>query len=144
MTIEKTATALKSLFCVAIAAGAAMVVVFESNLVLPGGMAGDSLMEYCFTVGLELLPIASLPLALRLFKFAGVKARLAGKGAGALLPLAVVRMMLIAVPMLANALLYYLFMSTTFGYMAIICLLCMTFIYPSAGRCQSEITFDEE
>lgn len=41
------------------------------------------------------------------------------------------RVLLLGIPMFANTLLYYAFMSPRFGYMAIILLLCMLCIYPS-------------
>ena len=121
-----------------------MVVAFESNLLLPGEMSGNGIMEYYFAVTLQLLTIALLPLALRLFKFKAVAKLLLSEVGKRLLPLALLRMSMIAVPMLANGLLYYLFMSTTFGYMAIICLLCMTFVYPSSERCNMETSDDEQ
>ena len=37
-----------------------------------------------------------------------------------------------------NTVLYYLFMNTTFGYMAIILAICLPFVYPSEARCEAE------
>ena len=144
MTIDTTTKILKATFWGLLAVGATMVVAFESNLLLPGEMSGNGIMEYYFAVTLQLLTIALLPLALRLFKFKAVAKLLLSEGGKRLLPLALLRMSMIAVPMLANGLLYYLFMSTTFGYMAIICLLCITFVYPSSERCNMETSDDEQ
>ena len=47
-------------------------------------------------------------------------------------------MSLLADPMLINTLLYYVFMNVAFGYMAIIGLLSMVFVYPSKSRCEQE------
>ena len=42
--------------------------------------------------------------------------------------------------MIANTLFYYLFgLNVTFGYMAIILLLCLLLVYPSKRRCMYEV-----
>ena len=53
-----------------------------------------------------------------------------------------IRLLILEVPMLVNTLLYYIYMNTTFGYMAIILLLCLPFVFPSLNRCLAE-TSDE-
>ena len=119
-----------------------MVALFETNVLLEGDLSGNGVVEYYWTLAMELITIVAIPTALRLFRSGGVRRRLASDKQS-LLPLALLRMALLALPMLANALLYYLFMSTTFGYMGIICLLCMTFVYPSAQRCEAEVKNEE-
>ena len=49
------------------------------------------------------------------------------------------RLALILIPMVGNTYLYYMFMNTTFGYLAIIQLLSLPFVYPSMSRCKSEV-----
>jgi hypothetical protein len=49
------------------------------------------------------------------------------------------RLAMLALPLFMNVLFYYLFMNTTFGYMGIILLLCMPFVYPSMNRCRAEL-----
>ena len=141
--MKRTTTILQILFWASIAIGIAIVAMYETNLLLEGDFSGNGVAEYYCTLAMELLTIVAIPTALRLFRFQGVKRRLA-INARSFLPLALLRLMLIAVPMLANSLLYYLFMSTTFGYMGIICLLCMTFVYPSSKRCEAETSVTEE
>ena len=41
---------------------------------------------------------------------------------------------MITVPLLMNTLLYYIFMNTAFGYMALILLICLPFIYPATRK----------
>ncbi len=41
-------------------------------------------------------------------------------------------------PMLVNAVLYYVFMNVAFGYMAIILFLSTLFIFPTQERCEQE------
>jgi hypothetical protein len=45
--------------------------------------------------------------------------------------------------LLANTLLYYVFMNTSFGYLAIIILLCMPFVYPSKDKCMAEAFMED-
>ena len=140
--MKRTVTILTALFWSTMAIGFAIVALFETNIVLSGDLSDNTLLDYYCTLAMELLTIAAIPFALRLFRFASVKRRLVERPE-ALLRFASLRMMLIAIPMLINGFLYYMFMSTTFGYMGIICLLCMSFVYPSANRCKSEISREE-
>ena len=140
--MKRTVTILTALFWSTMAIGFAIVALFETNIVLSGDLSDNTLLDYYCTLAMELLTIAAIPFALRLFRFASVKRRLVEQPES-LLRFALLRMMLIAIPMLINGLLYYMFMSTTFGYMGIICLLCMSFVYPSANRCKSEISREE-
>ena len=140
--MKRTVTILTALFWSTMAIGFAIVALFETNIVLSGDLSDNTLLDYYCTLAMELLTIAAIPFALRLFRFASVKRRLVEQPES-LLRFASLRMMLIAIPMLINGLLYYMFMSTTFGYMGIICLLCMSFVYPSANRCKSEIIREE-
>ena len=57
----------------------------------------------------------------------------------ALLKWGLIRLILLELPMLCNTLFYYQFMNTTFGYMAIIQLLCLPFVVPTMGRCLAEV-----
>jgi len=45
---------------------------------------------------------------------------------------------MLLVPMLVNAVLYYLFMNVAFGYMAIILFLACFFVFPSQERSEQE------
>ena len=57
--------------------------------------------------------------------------------------LGMLRLSLLLIPMQVNTLLYYLYMNPAFGYMAIILLLCLPFVYPSMNRCLDETTEEE-
>ena len=48
------------------------------------------------------------------------------------------RLLILEVPMVIDTLLYYIYMNTTFGYLAIILLLCLPFVFPSLNRCLAE------
>ena len=135
--MKRTKKILQLLFWLPIAAALIVVAVFETNVILPGTLAGNEVTEYYVTMALELLTVAGLPLSLRLFKFPAVirnlqtdKSRYTG--------FASLRLCVVSGLMLANTFLYYLFMQTTFGYLAIICLITMAFVFPSARRCKTE------
>ena len=48
-------------------------------------------------------------------------------------------MLMLCLPMVANTLLYYIYMNVAFGYMAIILLLSLCFVLPTMARCEAEM-----
>lgn len=117
---------------------AVMVVLYETQTILEGALAGDVQGEFLAVTVMELLTICSIPVALRLFKFRKVRDIIERKKAEGLYLMALVRMALICLPMLVNTLLYYLYMAPAFGYMAIVGFISMAFITPTVKRCESE------
>ena len=93
---------------------------------------------------MEVLTLAGVWLALRLLHFQKVHADLMQRKEAALGKWATLRLLLLELPMVVNTLLYYMYMQTTYGYMAIIALLALPFVYPSKSRCQDEIEEEEE
>ena len=91
---------------------------------------------------MELLTLCFIPVALRLFKFQFVANSLTS--ASNLLRWASIRMLMLCLPMVANTLLYYMYMNVAFGYMAIILLLCLAFVLPTKSRCEQEIRSEED
>ncbi len=53
------------------------------------------------------------------------------------------RLLILEVPMVVNTYLYYIYMNTTFGYLAIILLLCLPFVMPTESRCLAETSEEE-
>ena len=140
MYIKKVQRKLMLLFSAVIVVVLLMVLLFETEVLPSGTMAGNrGGLEFILVALMELVTLACIPLALRLFKFKKVKEDLKNNGVVALKRWGVIRLALLDVPMLLNAVFYYLFMNTTFGYMGIICLLCMPFVYPGLNRCMSEL-----
>ena len=129
--LKNTQRILMTTFITLIVLSLALVVVFETDLLEPGFRADDKQSDF--------LTLAGAFLALRLFKFEKIHQDLLANRANALLPLGILRICLLEVPMFLNTLLYYVFMNSTFGYMAIIMVLCLPFVYPSLERCQSDI-----
>lgn len=117
---------------------AALVITMELNEDGQGWMAGAVASEFMWTTLMELLTLGCVFLGLRLFHFAKVKTELVKGKAVALRKWGLLRMAILGVPLLIDTMLYYAYMRPTFGYLAIILLLTLPFVYPSMDRCLSE------
>ena len=115
-----------------------LVVLFETDVLPSGLMATEKQTEFLLTTLMELLTLASVYMALRLFKFDKVHQVLVTRKADGLRRWGLIRLAILLLPMPLNTVLYYLFMNTTFGYMAIILAICLPFVYPSEARCEAE------
>ena len=87
---------------------------------------------------METITLCVIPLALRLFKFGFVAKKVKGSRLN-FMRFATVRILLLTLPLMANTALYYFYIVPAFGYMAIMLLLAMPFIYPSESRCKNEM-----
>ena len=115
-----------------------LVVLFETDVLPSGLMATEKQTEFLLTTLMELLTLASVYMALRLFKFEKVHQELVTLEADVVRRWGLIRLAILLLPMPLNTVLYYLFMNTTFGYMAIILAVCLPFVYPSEARCEAE------
>lgn len=137
--MKKVQKTLMYFFCASIVLCLLMVFLFETNLLPTGVWAEESNMEYMVLGIMELITLATIPLALRLFKFKKIHTKLVNDKEKALFPWGMARMAMLCLPMLVNTLLYYMFMHVAFGYLAIILFLCLFFIVPTMDRCLSEV-----
>ena len=87
---------------------------------------------------MELSTLAMAFLGLRLFKFPMIHTQLVTEKEPAMLKWGLLRLFVLEVPMIVNTYLYYMYMNPTFGYLAIILLLTLPFVFPSEGRCLDE------
>ena len=141
--MKKVQTILATIFWVLLLASLLVVVVFETSLMESGILAGrDNNVEFLVTMTFELLTLASVPVALKLFKFKRIHGELVTQKAPAMLRWCTVRLLLLEALLLCNTLLYYIYMNTAFGYMALILVLCLPFVYPSMSRCVGETEED--
>lgn len=138
--MKRTRNILLTVYWTAIAIALLTVGLYETGILEEGYRACDKQTEFVVTTFMELLTLVCIPTALRLFKFAAVARRLQTDYQR----LALLRLLMLAVPLVANTLLYYIYMSTPFGYLAIIILISLTFVYPSVARCIAETTTQEE
>ncbi len=129
-------------FAVVFALG--IVILFETDTMQAGMSAGDAQTEFVCTAFMELLTLGCVFLGLRLFKFEKIHAELVSKKHVALSKWGTLRLFMLLAPMVVNTYLYYIYMNTTFGYMAIIGLLCLPFVFPTMSRCQAEVEDDKQ
>lgn len=140
--MKQTQKLLMRIFTTFIVLCAIVVVAFEMEL-LPSGIlsGGEGSDEFVVLSFMELVTICLIPVALKLFRFRAVAAKLVS--ADGLRRYGTLRLLMLCLPMLANAVLYYLYMNVAFGYMGIILFLCMAFVLPTKGRCEAEINDGE-
>lgn len=101
----------------------------ETGMVVLYSSVGD--MEQYWTVLLmELITIVLLPLAAFLLKMRGVRADIKKYGATALLRWSLLRLCMVGLPIVANTVLYYVFVNVSFGYLAIMGAVFMAFVRP--------------
>lgn len=139
----RTQKILMRLFATFVGVSLLTAVLFETDLLPCGFLKGvDTSSEFVAATFMELLTLCFIPVALRLFKFQFVANSLTS--ASSMLRWASIRMLMLCLPMVANTLLYYMYMNVAFGYMAIILLLCLAFVLPTKSRCEQEIRSEED
>lgn len=142
--MKETRNILMTVFWLGVCMAALWVLLSETGVIETGMWAGQfANAEFVTTTMMELMTIAAIPLALKMFKMKRIHGNLVEGKALALRKWGVVRFVLLLVPLLANTFFYYMYMNTTFGYMAIILLICLPFVYPSIGRCMDEVSSEE-
>lgn len=137
--MKNTRKRLASIFWAIPVAGLAIALLFESETVMPGWMAGAADAEYIALSLMVLVTLGAIPSALRLFKTANVGTELTARKEAALLKWGTVRLGMLGAPFVVDTILYYMFMKPAFSYLAIILLICLIFVYPSEDRCASEV-----
>lgn len=126
-------------FCASIAICVLLVFFFETDILPIGTLTEAKSSEFVMSVIMELLTLCVIPLALKFFKFKHIHTQLTEGKHQSLLSWGLVRLCLLAVPMIVNTVLYYLYMNVAFGYMGIILFLCLFFIIPTMDRCNSDV-----
>lgn len=122
-----------------IALSVLLVLLYETNVLEAGALAGSANMEFLVLSAMEILVLAMIPLALRLFKFSAIRRQLTAAPEPALKKWGIVRLLMLLVPMVACTWMYYLFfMKAAFGYLAIILLICLGFVVPTMDKCNAE------
>ena len=130
--MNKTISLLRTVLIANVGVAVVIAALYELDILPSGMLAGRPQDEFLSTISMELITIVFIPVALRLFKTKDVEKRLEEGNIKAFRKWGLVRILMITVPLVLNTLLYYSFMNTTFGYMALILLICLPFIYPAA------------
>ena len=120
-----------------------VIVLYETDILAAGVMEERKQSEFILTALMELISLGAAFLGLRLFKFKAVHHDLVSREESAMWKWGVIRLLILEVPMVVDTLLYYLYMNTTFGYLAIMLLLCLPFVFPSLNRCLAETSKEE-
>ena len=119
----------------------AIIVLYETECLMPGNLPDPTVNFLAGTV-MVLLTMGSIPFALYMFRIPKIHKQLtedAQKAPQRLLLFGLLRIMMLAAPMVVNIWFYYFFSFTTsYFYMAVILFLSMFFIYPSMDRCIAE------
>ena len=136
--MKETKNQLMSVFVSGTVLPLMIVCIYETEVVVPGLLATDKQSEFLLTFLMELMTLGCAFLALRLFKFEKIHQELITGKAVALRKWGVIRLVMLLFPLWADTLLYYIYMNTTFGYLGIILVLCLPFVYPSLSRCEAE------
>lgn len=132
--MKKTFNILRTLFIASVGIAVVVAALYELDILPSGVLADRPQDEFLCTIAMELVTIVFIPIALRLFKTKDVDRRLDEGDIKTFKTWSIVRILMITVPLLMNTLLYYIFMNTTFGYMALILLICLPFIYPATRK----------
>ena len=117
-----------------------IIVLFETDVLPTGIKADDKQSDFVLTALMEIISLGAAFLGLRLFKFKPVHNDLVNRKETAMWKWGMTRLIILEAPMVINTLLYYIYMNTTYGYLGIMLLLCLPFVFPSAGRCLAETT----
>ena len=132
--MNKTISLLRTVLIANVGVSVVIAALYELDILPSGMMTGRPQDEFLSTISMELITIVFIPVALRLFKTKDVEKRLEEGNIKAFRKWGLLRILMITVPLVLNTLLYYSFMNTTFGYMALILLICLPFIYPAARK----------
>lgn len=132
--MNKTITLLRTVLIANVGVAVVIAALYELDILPSGMLAGRPQDEFLSTIFMELTTIVFIPVALRLFKTMNVEKRLEEGNIKVFRKWGLVRILMITLPLVLNTLLYYSFMNTTFGYMALILLICLPFIYPAARK----------
>ena len=121
---------IKIIFWAVLALMLASVILFETNEQLTGFLGVTEADEFKLLSVMEMLTLMSIFLMLRLFKFERIARQIEESPQRALPLWTSVRVAVMLVMIAANGLLYYGTMNTTFGYLAIIMMVSLPFVYP--------------
>jgi len=103
--------------------------------------------EFLLSCFMIVVSLGAIPLALKMFKFPFVDKELHGnqdEAPAKLCKWGTLRMLLLLAPLLANLLLYYIFVRPSFAYLAILLCIALAFVWPSHQRCKAETDNNEK
>ena len=141
--MKKISKQLTFVYILLLAIALAIVALYEFGVLESGVLADSKQTEFVALTVMELTSLAAAFIGLRLFKFRMIHNELVTNEEPAMLKWGLLRLLILEVPMVVNTYLYYIYMNTTFGYLAIILLLCLPFVMPTESRCLAETSEEE-
>ena len=141
--MNKVSKQLMAFYIAQIALALVVVVLFELDVLPVGVMADDKQSDFIFTALMEIVSLGAAFLGLRLFKFKAIHDDLVKRQEKAMWKWGMARLIILEAPMVIDTLLYYIYMNTTYGYLAIIMLLTLPFVFPSENRCIAETSEED-
>ena len=141
--MKKVSKQLMAFYIAQIALALVVVVLFELDVLPVGVMADDKQSDFIFTALMEIVSLGAAFLGLRLFKFKAIHDDLMKRQEKAMWKWGMARLIILQAPMVIDTLLYYIYMNTTYGYLAIIMLLTLPFVFPSENRCIAETSEED-
>lgn len=142
--MKKVSKQLTAFYIAQLALALVFIVLFELDVLPVGIMSEDKQSEFVLTALMEIVSLGAAFLGLRLFKFKAIHHDLATREEKAMWKWGMTRLLILEAPMVIDTLLYYIYLNTTFGYLAIILLLCLPFVFPSLNRCLAETSDESE
>ena len=136
--MKKVSKQLMVFYIAQVALALVFIVLFELDILPAGIKAEDKQSDFVLTAVMEIVSLGAAFLGLRLFKFKAIHNDLVRRKEIAMWKWGMTRLLLLEAPMVIDTLLYYIYMNTTYGYLAIILLLCLPFVFPSLNRCLAE------
>ena len=136
--MKKVSKQLMAFYIAQIALALVIIVLFETYVLPVGVKADDKQSDFVMVALMEIISLGAAFLGLRLFKFKPIHDDLVSRPETAMWKWGMSRLLILEVPMVINTLLYYIYMNTTFGYMGIMLLLCLPFVFPTLNRCLAE------
>ena len=138
--MKKVSKQLMAFYTAQVALALVIIVLFETDVLPAGIKADDKQSDFVLTAIMELVSLGAAFLGLRLFKFKRIHDDLVRRKEIAMWKWGMARLIILGAPMVIDTLLYYIYMNTTFGYLGIMLLLCLPFVFPSLSRCLAETT----
>ena len=140
--MKKVSKQLTAFYIALLALALVFIVLFELDVLPVGIMSEDKQSEFVLTALMEIVSLGAAFLGLRLFKFKAIHHDLVTREK-AMWKWGMTRLLILEAPMVIDTLLYYIYLNTTFGYLAIILLLCLPFVFPSLNRCLAETSEED-
>ena len=141
--MKKVSKQLTAFYFAQIVIALVIIVLFETDVLPTGIKADDKQSDFVLTALMEIISLGAAFFGLRLFKFKAIHNDLVSRKETAMWKWGMARLIILEAPMVINTLLYYIYMNTTYGYLGIMLLLCLPFVFPSVGRCLAETTEEE-